>query len=205
MWWSFQHFNFIFSQNFISLFCFEDFFNDGKWTDLRVSYLLTTHIHRILGYMDGCISSSSSCPLDPLSHGIQAWSGIGSFLSFWQQRAAKKESPEQICSVQNLHLTIQNCTTSLRLRIFHTHSAQSTQSFPNTRVGEERETSTHFCACSQNLSTPPTLFGIWKLTKCLFWGSFLCLEQLQKKFGRTILLCCWVFDVKLSVFVRFLS
>jgi hypothetical protein len=135
---------------------FWGFFNDGKWTDLRVSYLLTTHIHRILGYMDGCISSSSSCPLDPLSHGIQAWSGIGSFLSFWQQRAAKKESPEQICSVQNLHLTIQNCTTSLRLRIFHTHThTEHTERFPNTRVGEERETSTHFCACSQNWSTPP--------------------------------------------------
>ncbi len=176
--------------------------------DGYISSSSSCHIHRILGYMDGCISSSSSCPLDPLSHGIQAWSGIGSFLSFWQQRAAKKESPEQICTVQNLHLTIQNCTTSLRLRIFlsHTHThTQSTERFPYTRVGEERETSTHFCACSQNWSTPPTLFGIWKLTKCLFWGSFLSLEQLQKKFGRTILLCCWVFDVKLSVFVRFLS
>jgi hypothetical protein len=160
---------------------FWGFFNDGKWTDLRVSYLLTTHIHRILGYMDGCISSSSSCPLDPLSHGIQAWSGIGSFLSFWQQRAAKKESPEQICSVQDLHLTIQNCTTSLRLRIFHTQSTQSTQSFPNTRVGEERETSKHFCACSQNWSTPPYPFRNLEAHQMFVLGEFLVSGTIAKK------------------------
>jgi hypothetical protein len=109
--------------------------------------------------MDGYISSSSSCPLDPLSHGIQAWSGIGSFLSFWQQRAAKKESPEQICSVQNLHLTIQNCTTSLRLRIFHTQSTQSTQRDFLTQELERRERLVHTFAHVHKIGVPPLPFS----------------------------------------------
>jgi hypothetical protein len=76
----------------------------------------------------GCISSSSCPPWpSPPWHSSLKWYRLLFFLSFWQQRAAKKESPEQICSVQNLHLTIETCTTSLRLRIFHTHTHTHTQ------------------------------------------------------------------------------
>ncbi len=94
---------------------------------------------------------------------------------------------------------------NLSLTHTHTHTHRAQRDFLTQEL-ERRERLVHTFAHVHKIGVPPLPFSESGSSPNVCFGGVSCVwNSCKKKFGRTILLCCWVFDVKLSVFVRFLS